>query len=135
MAIEAALSLAHETDGLSYQESLESELCMRFIVWMRSNSGTGWFAAIEVDEHLEAFCELIGVDPPPRARARQMILSVPGVLKKRQRLSGPGLSRIARVIGTDRATCYWIPPSTPVPFPAQSLTGSVPVVPRAVAGH
>jgi len=104
-----------------YRTNLELEVCTDFVIWMRTQEAHGWWAAIEIDELLEAFCQARGLCPPPRDRARRLMCSVPGVVRERRRLSGPAFERLARLTGLDRATLYWIPTSDPVPGPWSAM--------------
>jgi len=94
-----------------FQGVCEAELCSDFIAWMRSEDGHGWWAASELDLILDHYCEERGLTPPPKARARNLMLRVPGVYRKRHHLSGPTFARVAKATGLSRAVVYWIPPS------------------------
>ena len=113
-------ALAHAGEGRvasSYQEECEMELCRGFITWMREQGCHGWWATIEIDEYFEAYCDIQGEDCLPHDRAKTLMLQVPGVRRKRTRLTGPAFKRIARATGMERATLYWIPTSRPVGGP------------------
>lgn len=121
MSRETALARASEGRvASSYQEECEMELCRGFITWMREQGCHGWWATIEIDEYFEAYCDIQGEDCLPHDRAKTLMLQVPGVRRKRTRLTGPAFKRIARATGLERATLYWIPSSKPLNFPGMA---------------
>ena len=112
------VALTHDT----FQGTCEAEVCARFVAWMRSEEGHGWWAACEIDKLIAHYCEENGLTPPPKARARQLILDVPGVYKQRHHLNGPAFDRIAKATGQARAMLYWIPPSETITGPWENCT-------------
>lgn len=137
------LACASHGDGAltpeTSQVASEQELCAQFVAWMRMEEGHGWWAASELDLLLEHYCDERGYVAPPGARARKLMLQVPGVYRQRHRLTGPVFARVARSTGQDRAVLYWIPPSAsvPGPWPASDrpAPGQRPASDRSVAGH
>lgn len=109
------VAVTHET----YKGAREAELCAEFIAWMRSEEGHGWWAASQIDELMALFCREHGYTPPPKAKARQLMLHVPGVYRERHSLTGPVFEHIVEATGQTRATVYWIPPSEAVTGPWQ----------------
>ena len=95
----------------NFRGMCEAELCAEFVAWMRSEDGHGWWAASELDTILDHYCMERGLTPPPKARARNLMLQVPGVYRKRHHLNGPAFARVAKATGLTRAVIYWIPPS------------------------
>ena len=122
-----------------YGDVWEAELRAEFVAWLRSEDGHGWWAASEIDTLLKHYCEERGLTPPAKAKARNLMLHVPGVYRERHRLTGPVFARIARATGQERATVYWIPPSEPVagPWPVsdRSTTGQRLVNDRSTTGQ
>jgi hypothetical protein len=59
--------------------------------------------------------------------ARQLMMNVPGVYRKKHRLKGV-FSDIARATGLERATLYWIPPAETIrgPWPDQGRPHAAP---------
>lgn len=93
--------------------AFEEDIIIEFVDWVRTQDAQGWWLADEIDEMIEMFCDCAGYLPPPRDRARNLIVRVPGVIKERKRLTGSEFVHIARRTKLDRATLYWIPPNRP----------------------
>lgn len=111
----------------AYRDVSEANIVRNFIAWMRKHDGDGWWAACEIDKLFAQFCTEERWPLLNFNIARQLMMNVPGVYRKKHRLKGV-FSDIARATGLERATLYWIPPAETIrgPWPDQDRSYAAP---------
>ena len=85
---------------------------------MRNNNATGWWLPEEIDEMIESFCEAEAYPCPARDRARAALAKVPGIERKRVRLTRPEFADLSRRTHLERSVVYFIPLALAKPWPA-----------------
>lgn len=83
-------------------------LAHKFAIWMRKNSGEGYYLVSEIDMLIEAFCEKFNFDVPGQQEFRSCLAETRGVTRGRYRLKSWEFREVARRTTIEKPVLYRI---------------------------
>jgi len=90
-------------------------ICDRFVTWMREQGCYGYWLVSEIDEYMQAFCDMRGWAVPHPLDARSRLVEIPGVARGRWSIkTAPEFYDVRIRTDMARPTLYRISREVPV---------------------